>query len=79
MIVCRCVCLQIYINHTCNVTRLLGLEAAKRNIKAFVRLQQPYYECSEKGSHEEKDDVKPNGVVGIWWHESLRILGAVEG
>ncbi|EIM90215.1 NAD-P-binding protein [Stereum hirsutum FP-91666 SS1] len=69
----------IYINHTCNVTRLLGLEAAKRNIKAFVRLQQPFYECSEKGSHEEKDDVKPNGVVGTWWHESLRILGAVGG
>lgn len=61
------------------MTRLIGLEAAKRGVKAYVRLQLPMYECSEKGAHEEKDDVKPNGVVGTWWHEALRMLGAVEG
>jgi hypothetical protein len=44
-----------------------------------VRLQQPWYECPEKGSHDEKEDAKPNGVIGTWWHESLRILGAIEG
>lgn len=61
------------------MTRLVGLEAAKRNVKSYIRLQWPFYECSEKGSHEEKEDVKPVGVVGTWWHESLRILGAIEG
>jgi len=44
-----------------------------------VRLQQPWYECPEKGSHDEKEDAKPHGVIGTWWHESLRILGAIEG
>jgi len=66
-------------NHTCNVARLIGEEAARRNVKAYVRLQQPWYECSEKGLHDEKEDVKPHGVIGTWWHESLRILGAIEG
>ena len=61
------------------MARLIGEEAARRNVKAYVRLQQPWYECSEKGLHDEKEDVKPYGVIGTWWHESLRILGAIEG
>jgi len=69
---------KVQINHTCNVARLIGQEAARRNVKAYVRLQQPWYESPEKGSHDEKEDVKPYGVIGTWWHESLRILGAIE-
>ncbi|KAI9452322.1 NAD-P-binding protein [Russula earlei] len=69
----------VQVNHTCNVARLIGGEAARRNVKAYVRLQQPWYESPEKGSHDEKEDVKPNGVIGTWWHETLRILGAIEG
>jgi hypothetical protein len=38
----------------------------------------PYYETSEKGSHDEKESVKPVGVRGIWWHETLRALAAIE-
>ncbi len=60
------------------MARLIGQEAARRNVKAYVRLQQPWYESPEKGSHDEKEDVKPYGVIGTWWHESLRILGAIE-
>jgi hypothetical protein len=70
---------QVQINHTCNVARLIGEEAARRSIKAYVRLQQPWYETPDKGLHEEKEDIKPQGVIGTWWHESLRILGAIEG
>jgi hypothetical protein len=70
---------KVQINHTCNVTRLIGEEAARRNVKAYVRLQQPWYECPERGSHDEQEDAKPYGVIGTWWHESLRILGAIEG
>lgn len=70
---------KVQINHTCNVARLIGEEAARRNVKAYVRLQQPWYETPDKGSHEEKEDIKPQGVIGTWWHESLRILGAIEG
>ncbi|KAF8350872.1 NAD-P-binding protein [Amanita rubescens] len=69
----------IIINTTCNVTRLLGLEAAKRNVKAYVRIQQPFYESSKKGGHDESEDLKPAGVLGTWWHEALRILGAIDG
>jgi len=70
---------KVQINHTCNVARLIGEEAARRNVKAYVRLQQPWYDSPEKGSHDEKEDVKPSGVIGTWWHESLRILGGIEG
>ncbi|KAH9001467.1 NAD-P-binding protein [Lactarius akahatsu] len=68
----------VQIKHTCNIARLIGEEAARRNVKAYVRLQQPWYESSDKGSHSEQEDVKPYGVIGTWWHESLRILGAIE-
>ncbi|KAI0282177.1 NAD-P-binding protein [Russula aff. rugulosa BPL654] len=70
---------KVQINHTCHVARLIGEEAARRNVKAYVRLQQPWYETPDKGSHEEKEEIKPQGVIGTWWHESLRILGAIEG
>jgi len=70
---------KVQINHTCNVARLIGEEAARRNVKAYVRLQQPWYETPDRGTHDEKEDVKPYGVIGTWWHESLRILGAIEG
>jgi hypothetical protein len=70
--------LQILINTTFNVSRLLGLEAARRNVKAYVRLQLPFYETSEKGNHDEKEDIKPAWTTGIWWHETLRTLGAIE-
>jgi hypothetical protein len=71
--------LQVQIKHTCNIARLIGEEAARRSVKAYVRLQQPWYESSDKGSHSEQEDVKPSDVIGTWWHESLRMLGAIEG
>ena len=70
---------QVQIQNTFNVARLVGLEAAKRRVKAYVRLQQPFYECKEKGSHDEKEDVKPDGVLGTWWHETLRMLASIDG
>jgi hypothetical protein len=46
-------------------------------VKAYVRAVWPFYECSEKGTHDEKEDPKPLSVAGTWWHESMRILGAI--
>ena len=60
------------------MARLIGLEAARRKVKAYVRLQHPFYDTSEKGSANEKVDIKPAGTLGIWWHETLRVLGAIE-
>jgi hypothetical protein len=57
---------------------MLGQEAAQRKVKAYVRVTLPYYETSSKGSHDEKDDPKPDGTIGTWWHETLRMLAAIE-
>ncbi|KAH8108153.1 hypothetical protein BXZ70DRAFT_997648 [Cristinia sonorae] len=69
---------EIQISRTFNVARILGGEAARRHVKAYVRIQHPFYECSEKGSHDEKENVKPDDVLGTWWHESLRALAAID-
>lgn len=59
---------------------MIGLEAAKRKVKAYARVQQPFYDTSSssKASHDEKEDVKPVDTLGIWWHETLRMLAAIE-
>jgi hypothetical protein len=67
---------QVQITQTFNVARFIALEAAKRNVKAYVRLQHPFY-TSDKKPVEEKDDLKPEGVNGTWWHESLRAIAAI--
>lgn len=69
----------VQINNTLRTARHIGLEAAKRGVTAYVRIMHPFYDCKEKGTHDEKDDPKPDGVVGTWWHETLRTLGAIEG
>ncbi|KAL0568646.1 hypothetical protein V5O48_013343 [Marasmius crinis-equi] len=66
----------IQVNTTCNVAKSLGEEAAKRKVKAYIRVTLPFYETS-KGTPTEKD-LKPHGTIGTWWHETLRVLGAIE-
>jgi len=68
---------EVQVSHTCNVARLIGTEAAKRKVKAYIRLQHPFY-SSDKHPTQEKDDIKPEGTYGTWWHETLRILGAIK-
>ncbi|KJA18608.1 hypothetical protein HYPSUDRAFT_69848 [Hypholoma sublateritium FD-334 SS-4] len=68
----------IQINNTFAVARILGLEAVKHNVKAYVRVHHPFYETSSKHAASEKDDVKPVETMGIWWHESLRQLASIE-
>ncbi|KAH8117226.1 hypothetical protein DFH11DRAFT_1573837 [Phellopilus nigrolimitatus] len=68
----------VQIQQTVNISRLLGEEAARRGVKAYVRVTQPFYDTPEKGSHDEKESVKPAGVRGVWWHETLRVLADIE-
>ncbi|KAH7889931.1 hypothetical protein F5I97DRAFT_1941146 [Phlebopus sp. FC_14] len=68
----------IAIKLTFNVARNVALEAAKRNVKAYVRLQHPVYETSDKGPHDENEDVKPVRPLDVWWHETLRMLASIE-
>ncbi|KAG8217295.1 hypothetical protein J3R82DRAFT_5390 [Butyriboletus roseoflavus] len=69
----------IAIKLTFTVARIIALEAAKRKVNAYVRLQQPVYESSDKGPHDEKEDVKPVKPLDVWWHETLRMLASIEG
>ncbi|TRM59392.1 hypothetical protein BD626DRAFT_550238 [Schizophyllum amplum] len=71
---------KIHIQWTFNVARMIAIEAAKRKVKSYVRLQLPFYETSSKSSatHDEKEDCKPEGSIGTWWHETLRMLAAME-
>ncbi|KAF8123778.1 hypothetical protein EV363DRAFT_1587130 [Boletus edulis] len=69
----------IAIKLTFTVARIIALEAAKRNVAAYVRLQQPVYESSDKGTHDEKEDVKPVRPLDVWWHETLRMLASIQG
>ncbi|CAE6432678.1 unnamed protein product [Rhizoctonia solani] len=70
----------VQIDFTATIAHLIGTEAARRKVKAYVRLTLPFYDTSpEKVIHEEKDKIKPLGVRGTWWHETLRILASIEG
>lgn len=69
----------IAIKLTFTVARIIGLEAARRKVNAYVRLQQPVYETSDKGPHDEKEDVKPVRPLDVWWHETLRMLASIDG
>ena len=73
-----CMHVQVQIQQTVNIARLLGEEAVRRGVKAYVRLTQAFYDTPEKGEHDEKEGVKPSGVRGVWWHETLRVLANIE-
>jgi hypothetical protein len=57
---------------------MIGLEAARRKVKAYVRLQLPFYLTSSKGPQLETEDIKPVDNIGTWWHETLRILAGID-
>jgi len=70
---------KVQITSTFQVARSIGLEAARRKVTAYVRLQHPFYCFKEKGGPiDETADLKVEGALGIWWHETLRALGAIE-
>jgi len=69
---------QIAMKLTFTVARIIALEAVRRKVKAYVRLQQPVYETSDKGPHDEKEDVKPIRPLDMWWHETLRMLASMD-
>ncbi|KAH7921728.1 hypothetical protein BV22DRAFT_1107017 [Leucogyrophana mollusca] len=68
----------IAIQMTFLVAKIIANEAARRKVKAYVRLQQPVYESPEKGLHDEKEDVKPVRPLDIWWHETSRMLASIQ-
>ncbi|KAG8891103.1 hypothetical protein FRB98_000112 [Tulasnella sp. 332] len=67
---------EIQKDQTAKLAYSLGLEAARRKVAAYVRLTHPFYE-TEKKPVDEKEDVKPLGTRGVWWHEAMRMLGGI--
>jgi hypothetical protein len=59
---------QIHIEHTFNISRLCALEAASRKVKAYVRLQQPCYDCPEKGESETGLFMMTDQLVRVLRH-----------
>jgi hypothetical protein len=49
--------------------------------KAYVRLTFPFYEMKSLSSsspgHDEYSDLRPDGIRGRWWHETLRGLAKI--
>ncbi|GJJ11992.1 hypothetical protein Clacol_006230 [Clathrus columnatus] len=65
----------LHIEQTATPAFFIGREAAKRGVKAYVRITPPYYQTAlEKTAHQESDVIKPSEPVGTWYHEALRIL-----
>ncbi|KZO99380.1 hypothetical protein CALVIDRAFT_379332 [Calocera viscosa TUFC12733] len=55
-----------------------ALEAARRgNVKAYVRLTFGFYHSSSDHLHREDEILEPDGVRGMWWHETLRSLAGI--
>ena len=69
---------QFHAEHTTLIAYNIGVEAAKRKIKAYIRVQNPYYDCAEKTKHPESAKLQPSGARGIWWHEALRLLASIK-
>jgi len=66
---------EVHIDQTAIPAFLLGQEATKRKVKAYVRITAPYYQTSlDKTAHDESDQLKPSDPAGTWYHEALRIL-----
>ncbi|KAG8831943.1 hypothetical protein FRC17_002314 [Serendipita sp. 399] len=71
---------EVQITQTFSVSLLIGREAAKNGVKAYVRSLPSFYEHdTEKKSYSEEDPDgwKPHGVRGTWWHESIRALATI--
>ncbi|KAG8899046.1 hypothetical protein FRB99_006963 [Tulasnella sp. 403] len=69
---------EIQRDHTAKLAYSLGQEAARRNVKAYVRVTGPYYDFPNDKKADEKENPKPKGVRGVWWHAALRMLAGIE-
>ena len=42
-----------------------------------MRFQPPFYETPEKGTHDESEVAKPDGMQAVIWHDALRIVASI--
>lgn len=68
----------MYNETTAELARNCGLAAVKAGVKAYARVTHPFYITPlEQGESAEGDYIRPDGVRGYWWHETLRALAAI--
>jgi hypothetical protein len=77
---------QLQISHTYQLSLSLARFAATlpdaRKPDAYIRLTFPFYETvagTSRAGHSKAADLRPDGVRGRWWHETLRGLTKVQG
>ena len=69
----------MHIKQTALPAYLIGQEADKRKVKAYVRFTAPFYQSSvDKTVPSESEALKPTDPAGTWYHEALRILANFE-
>ncbi|ORY20511.1 hypothetical protein BCR39DRAFT_562919 [Naematelia encephala] len=71
----------IQISHTYKLALGLARSAAAlpKPPRAYIRLTFCFYEMKSSIGHTESADLRPDGIRGRWWHETLRALGTVHG
>ncbi|WWD18123.1 hypothetical protein CI109_102572 [Kwoniella shandongensis] len=78
----------IQITHTYQLALSLATTAStlpsSLKPRAYIRLTFPFYEMkslpsSSSAGHTESAELKPDGIRGKWWHETLRGIGRLEG
>jgi hypothetical protein len=79
---------EVYIANTFNVSLLVGRAAANYlsinpgSIKAYIRISAPWYkhpDIKKRYKEEDPEGWKPKERRCVWWHESLRAVGSIEG
>lgn len=76
---------QIQVSNTHALSLSLALSASRLpptlKPKAYIRLTYSFYEMkslpSSQPGHAESADLRPDGVRGRWWHETVRGLGVI--
>jgi hypothetical protein len=71
----------IHIAHTFKVALTIAQEASKRNVKAYIRILGPFYNCVDLKKRYKEEDArgwKPWGKRGVWWLEMIRAIGSIQ-
>ncbi|PVF92151.1 hypothetical protein CPB86DRAFT_777526 [Serendipita vermifera] len=71
---------EVQIAQTLKVSLPIANEAAKRQVKAYIRFLPSYYQVTDptaKYVEQDPEGWKPMGTRGVWWHETIRAIGSI--
>jgi hypothetical protein len=71
---------EVQISQTLKVSSLIANEAAKRQIKAYLRFLPSFYKTADPNAkyvEQDPEGWKPMGTRGVWWHETIRTIGSI--